>query len=138
MRFEVVQGETEYITMTGRKVRNPTVLIRVGRVSLSKKAAILGAVLVLCQVLDGLLTYLGLTLYGTEMEGNTFLRELMHAYGTAPALFLVKISAISLAVLLTLHAHRRRWVRPIIFALAAIYLFIAVVPWVFIISAHLS
>ena len=114
MRFEILHGETEHIGLDGRRRRNPTVLIRVGTVSFSKQAFLLGTLLGICQLLDGLLTYAGLYLHGTEMEGNGLLRELMHAYGTAPALFLVKSTALVFVVLMTFHAHRRRWVRPLI------------------------
>ena len=136
MKFEVVKGETEHITLGGRRVRNPTVLIRVGQVSLSKKALTLGAALIICQIFDGALTYLGLHLLGVEMEGNKFLRELMTAYGTWSILLVIKTIAIGLVILLTFHAHRRRWIRPLIFLLVVTYTCLAVVPWVYIIADH--
>lgn len=128
-RFEVVKGETEHISYAGKRTRRPTVLIRVGSLSFSKKAFLLGAALVICQLLDGLLTYLGLSLMGVHMEGNMFLRELMHVYGISPVLFVAKSLAVVLAVMLAFHAHRRRWIRPIIGALVFVYLGLAVVPW---------
>ncbi len=115
-------------------MRQPTVLIKVGDVSISRKAFILGSILLVCQILDGILTYLGLALLGISMEANTFLRELMHAYGKAPALFATKFMAIALVVLLTMYAHRRRWIRPIIAILIGIYVFLAVLPWTYIIA----
>ena len=130
LRFEVVQGETEHISLSGHKRRNQTVLIRFGGLSLSKKAAILGLALVACQVFDGLLTYIGLTLLGTHMEGNVFLRALVNQWGTFPALFAVKLGAAVLAVALMLQAHRRRWVRPVIFFVVLVYLGLALIPWV--------
>lgn len=138
IKFEVVQGETEHISFKGKRTRRPTILMRVktraGNVDLSRKAFILGAALAVCQVCDGLLTYLGLRLLGIHMEGNGMLRELMHAYGMVPALFAAKLFALLLAGILMFHAHRRRWIRPIIFGLVIIYLVLAVVPWLFIIS----
>lgn len=128
-RFEVVKGETEHISYAGKRTRRPTVLIRVGSLSFSKKAFLLGAALVICQLLDGLLTYLGLSLMGVHMEGNMFLRELMHVYGISPVLFVAKSLAVVLAVMLAFHAHRRRWIRPIIGALVFVYVGLAVVPW---------
>jgi Domain of unknown function (DUF5658) len=138
MKFEVVHGETEHITIGGRKVRNPTVLIRVGQLSLSKKALILGLGLILCQLFDGALTYLGLQLLGVEMEGNRFLRELMNAYGAWFILVVIKTLAIGCVVLLTFHAHKRRWIRPLILGLVVVYTCLAVVPWVYIISDHVA
>ena len=138
MKFEIINGETEHVAFDGKRKRSSTVLIRLGSVSFSKQALTLGAVLIICQIFDGFLTYLGLKIHGIEMEGNSFLRKLMEAYGTAPALAIIKLSAIGLVVLLTFHAHKRKWVRPIIFLLAAVYLALAVVPWVYIISSHVA
>lgn len=138
IKFEVVQGETEHISFKGKRTRRPTVLMRVktrgGSVTLSRKAFVLGIALGGCQVVDGILTYLGLRLLGIHMEGNGMLRELMHAYGMVPALFIAKLTALMLAGVLMFHAHRRKWIRPIIFALVITYLTLAVVPWLFIIS----
>lgn len=136
--FEIVRGETEHISFKGKRSRRPTILMRVrtkaGDVSLSRKAALLGLALAGCQLLDGILTYVGLRLMGVNMEGNAFLRELMHAYGMVPTLFIVKIMAVLLAGLLMFHAHKRKWIRPIIMLLVIVYLALAVVPWVTVIS----
>lgn len=136
LNFEIVQGETEHIEIGGRRRRNPTVLIRVGRMSLSKKALILGAALVGCQIADGTLTYLGLTLFGVHMEGNVFLRHFMEQYGMGWALFVAKALAVCLAVALMFNAHRRRWVRPLILFAILVYFGLAVLPWIYKISAH--
>jgi len=133
--FEIVKGETEHISFSGKRARRATVLIRVGRLSLSKKAFILGATLALCQVLDGLLTYIGLSLLGVHMEANAFIRALIIAYGAAPALFIVKLLALLLATMLMFQAHQRKWVRPLIAGLILIYVGLAVLPWTYIISA---
>lgn len=134
IKFEVVPGHTEHITFGGKRIRRPTVLIRVGSLSFSKKAFLLGLALASCQVLDGLLTYVGLSLMGVHMEGNSFLRELMHAYGTLPTLFAVKCFAIIAVVLLAFHAHRRRWIRPLMLMLIVVYFMLAVLPWTYLIS----
>lgn len=134
--FEIVNGETEHLTMGGRRLRRPTVLIRVGRWSFSKRAFLLGILLAVMQLFDGVLTYFGVRLMGIPMEGNAFLRDLMTAYGTAPVLFLAKTLAIICVFILTVSAHRRRWMRPLIAALIVIYLALAVCPWVAIISTR--
>lgn len=135
---QVGPGETEHVSFFGSRVRKSTVLITVGKLSISRKALYLGVSLVACQILDGILTYSGLTLMGVQMEGNHFLRELMHAYGMAPILFAVKTGAILLAVGLMLHAHSRKWVRPVIFSLVLVYLTLAVIPWIYLISSPQS
>lgn len=134
--FEVVDGETEHILLGGGRKRQRTVLIRFAGLSLSKKAFLLGLALVLCQVLDGLLTYTGLRLMGIEMEGNRFLREYMHQYGMGPVLLFAKLFAIVCAAILTFHAHRRRWIRPVILMVVVIYVGLAVLPWAYYISKH--
>ena len=134
LRIDIVEGTTEHISFTGKKMRRPTVLIRFGGYSMSKKAFVLGLTLVLLQILDGLLTYAGLSLLGIHMEGNVFLRELMHAYGTAIPLVIVKILAILIVLRLTFFAHNRRWIRPLIFSLIVIYFVLAVAPWTYLIS----
>ena len=129
--FKISEGETEHITLHGSRVRDSTVLIHLGGgVSFSHKALKLGCALFACQVFDGILTYFGLTMLGVGMEGNQFLRRLMEAYGAAPVLFAIKTGAVALVVTLTFHAHKRRWIRPLIFMLIAIYLLMAVLPWI--------
>ena len=73
---------------------------------------------------------MGLSLLGVHMEGNGLLRQLIHQYGAAPALFAAKLLAVIVAVLFMFQAHRRRWVRPVIFTVVVIYLGLALIPWV--------
>ena len=133
IRFHVVHGETEHISFRGVRTRRPTVLMkvqtRVGTLTLSKKVAILGCALMTLQIMDGALTYLGLKLLGVQMEGNSVLRGVIQMYGIAPALFIAKGAALVGVGVLMSAAHRRKWVRPIIFALCAVYTTLAVVPW---------
>jgi uncharacterized membrane protein len=138
VRFTIEQGTTEHIKLNGRRVRNPTVLLKVGRVGISRKAATLGALLLVLQILDGLLTFAGLSIFGIEMEGNALLRDLAHAYGAAPALFFVKLVAIVFVLFLTINAHKRRYLRPLIALLVVIYLALAIIPWVYILSDYFA
>ncbi len=139
MRFrlptiEFIHGETDHIAISGQVTRKPTILIRVGRQSLSRKAFFIGLALAFCQIMDGLLTYIGLSLFGVQMEGNDLLRNLMHFYGMAPALFAVKFIALAIAVLLAFQAHRRKWMRPLLVGVVGFYLVLAVFPWSILIS----
>lgn len=136
MKFRIVKGETEHITLAGKRVRNPTVLLQVGRVSLSWKAVMLGTTLLLMQVLDGILTFAGVSVFGADMEGNALLRDLVSTFGAAKALFFVKAAAAIFVIFLTLRAHRRRWIRPIILALVAVYLILAIAPWAVVLSRY--
>ena len=84
------------------RIRKPTVHIRMGSLSVSRKALLLGLSLVLLQIADGLLTYSGLQLFGISMEGNSFLRSLMHQSGSiSTVLFFPKLFAISIIIWLT-------------------------------------
>lgn len=134
-RIRIEDGETEGVTYQGERVRRPTVLIKFGDFSLSKNAFILGTMLAGCQLVDGALTYLGLSQRGVHMEGNVFLRNLMQVYGATAVLFFAKLFALCAVVGLTLYAHKRRWMRPLIAALVAIYLALAIIPWVYILSS---
>lgn len=133
IKFDIVPGETEHITFRGVTRRNPTLLMRVRTpiktFSLSRKALLLGVTLILCQIVDGLLTYTGLLLLGVEMEGNGLLREMIYAYGLVPGLCMAKVGALVSVALITVAAHRRKWIRPIILALSAVYVTLALVPW---------
>ena len=135
--IKIVPGETDHISISGKVTRRPTILIHIGKQSLSKKAFIIGAALALCQILDGILTYIGLSLLGVHMEGNGLMRSLMYYYGMAPALFFVKLMAMAIAIGLALHSHNRRWMRPVLIGIVAFYVVLAVVPWTIIISKEL-
>ena len=136
LKIEIVDGVTDGITYRGEKKRRHTVLLKVGRHSISHKAFMLGALLAIFQLLDGLLTYIGVKIFGVAIEGNSFLQILMRAYGAFPALFVSKIIALGLVFMLTGYAHRRKWIRPVIAVLCLIYLAFAVIPWVYIISSR--
>lgn len=136
MKFEVIKGEREEIHYSGKRARRHTTLIRMGNRSLSQKALILGGILAACQLLDGILTYVGLSLLGVSMEGNTLLRTLMEFYGKTPVLFVSKLIALVLVVILTFEAHRRSWLRPVIYLLIVLYLALALIPWTYIISSE--
>lgn len=138
LKFEILEGTTEGITYNGTRKRRRTVLVRMGNRSISKQALTLGLLLAVLQVADALLTYIGLTLHGIHLEGNGFLAEMMHAYGLFPALFITKFAALFLILALTLFSHRRKWIRPFIFMLCAVYITLAIVPWVFILSSGQS
>lgn len=135
-KIETYKATIEGISYGGKVERRSTVLIKVGSKSISKKALQLGLLLIGLQVLDGILTYVGVNLYGNNMEGNYFLHVLMESYGAKPVLFLSKLLVVGVILALTGLAHKRKWIRPFILLLCFVYLMCAVIPWVFIISHH--
>ena len=64
---------------------------------LSKK---LGAALILLNVADGVLTAIGVRLFGTQAEGNPFVRSIISEFGPEIGLALVKLAAIACICLL--------------------------------------
>jgi hypothetical protein len=135
-KIETFKATIEGISYGGKVERRSTVLIKVGSKSISKRALQLGGLLVGLQILDGVLTYIGVTLYGNMMEGNYFLHVLMESYGAKPVLFFSKLLVVGVIFVLTGLAHKRKWIRPFILLLCVVYLMCAVIPWVFIISNH--
>jgi hypothetical protein len=61
-------------------------------------------VFLIAQVLDGALTYLGVTLYGPQMEGNPLIAWLMARMGDGPGLATAKITASFFGIVLHLSA----------------------------------
>lgn len=84
-------------------------------------------VFLLTQLLDGLLTYVGVTLYGTDIEGNPLITWLMAAMGEGPALATAKLTAGFFGIVLHLSA-----VHMAVAFLAVFYIAVAIVPWMLI------
>ena len=83
-------------------------------------------VVFLCaQVVDGVLTYLGVMTFGVS-EGNPLIAHYMHAMGVGPSLAAAKLVAMGCAVVLHLLSFHR-----ILGVLTLMYLSLAVLPWTF-------
>ncbi len=80
--------------------------------------------LLLAQVLDGSLTYLGVSAFGRTIEANPLLNWLMATVGNGAALTGAKLLAGLCAVVLHLQA-----AHTVVAALAVVYVSAAVVPW---------
>ena len=88
------------------------------------------------QVFDGYLTSKGINHFGTQAEANFLIRELMHIMGPDAALIVVKGLAILVVVALTALARKQRSLKGIINALCAIYMMMAIIPWVYILTTR--
>lgn len=86
---------------------------------------------IVLQVLDGVLTYRGIQIYGTMLEGNSMVRSVMEGVGVLFALVLFKAFGIACALFLKKHDKPR--IRFGIHFLNLFYLVNAVV-WIFIIA----
>ena len=88
------------------------------------------------QIADGMLTSIGVARFGISGEGNPFLKDLMLKYGPDKALFMVKAAAIFIIAGLTALAKRAPFVKDVIGTLSCVYLFAAIIPWVYIITHY--
>lgn len=84
----------------------------------------------LIQLLDGGLTYWGVTRFGIDLEMNALLSGWMHEIGPAPTLLVAKLIACGCGVIL----YRARYLRPLA-AVAGLCLGVAVVPWAFLVAS---
>ena len=78
----------------------------------------------IAQACDGVLTYVGVRIYGLPAEGNPLLGWLMASVGAGAALTTAKTVAGAFGIALHLVS-----VHKVVAALAILYLVAAVVPW---------
>ena len=76
------------------------------------------------QVLDGVFTYLGVTIWGPSVEANPIVSSAVSIAGLGVGLSAVKLTAIAFGMML----HRRR-VHALLALLTAIYFAAAILPW---------
>ncbi len=95
----------------------------------------LGALFIALQIIDGLLTYHGVSLRGTAVEGNLLIRIFMEQFGIATALVVVKLLAVMCTMIVCIAGSKITWVRPALISLIGIYTLLAVAPWSYILIA---
>jgi hypothetical protein len=78
----------------------------------------------LAQAGDGILTYVGVTVYGPHVEGNPLIAWMMATMGHGPGLATAKLTAGVFGIALHLSA-----VHKVVAVLAMFYLCVAIVPW---------
>lgn len=97
--------------------------------TISKDIIILGLIVATLQVMDGILTGIGISRYGIEAEGNLFIRTLMQQFGWVQALVLVKGFSVVIIATLCLLSTVVHWVPRAMKIVIAIYLCGAIIPW---------
>lgn len=95
----------------------------------SRTVIVMGLFLALLQVLDGVLTGIGISHFGIHAEGNILLRFLMIEIGHIPALVIAKSIAIAVVGSLCFISIKVPWVPKAMGAMIALYLGLAVIPW---------
>lgn len=111
-------------------------LENVEQLKLPTDVLILGLLLATIQILDGVLTAIGMHHFGTDMEANLLLRGLMSVIGYIPALIIVKSCCIGLTGMLCYQIPKITWLKPAFVAIIALYTVFAVVPWTFILVSE--
>ena len=98
---------------------------------LSREVIVLGTMLVTLQVLDGILTSIGVSRFGTNVEGNPLLRELMLHFGHIPTLAVIKLFAVGIVFSLVALTPRLPWVKHALTAVSGVYICCAIIPWTY-------
>lgn len=81
------------------------------------------------QLLDALLTYKGLTLYGNSAEGNFLIVCLCEIFGTAVALCIAKIFSLFCILIACNYGKNYFWMPAALCFLLIIHISFAIVPW---------
>jgi hypothetical protein len=93
------------------------------------RAQILWLAFVIVQVLDGVMSYVGVSLHGPAIEANPLVGWYLAAFGPAVGFTAAKLFAVTCGAVLYVTA-RHQWVA----ALTLLYLVFAVGPWVSLLS----
>lgn len=131
----VTQQRIEDMELTlnrGEQVVGMSGLGRFPGIGVCDKALVFGMLLCMLQVFDGILTSVGVSRFGTAIEGNPFIRALMEEWGYVTALGFVKVAAILIVVGLTFFARRIPWINNAMGAISCVYIFAAIIPWTYI------
>jgi len=104
----------------------PHLIIPNSRLSLIRRLAWL---LILFQVLDGLLTLLGISFFGVEVEGNPLVRQIIQTVGPSFGIGLVKLATIAIICCICVYGYKVSWLSRAMSGVASIYFFCALVPW---------
>jgi hypothetical protein len=111
-------------------------LERMGNFWFLQSTLILGSLLIAIQILDGFLTYLGVSFVGLASEGNLILRHLMGLYGPAPTILVAKVSGIILGIFLARQARSCVSIQLVIGLVIAYYTARALIPWTVVLYAR--
>ena len=94
-----------------------------------REATVVFAIFTVAQVLDGVLTYWGVTTLGIHVEGNDLLAATMHAIGPMRALVSAKLLACICGYIL----YRTASHKPLAI-MAGLYIGVAITPWLLVLS----
>ncbi len=129
----------DFNTETGERLNEAIseLKLKAEKVLPDNKVLALGALLIVLQLLDGILTGFGIHFYGVEREGNPLLQALMHQYGFIPALFIAKSFSIMIVLGLCYFSKHVSWLPAAMKVMAFIYITAAIIPWSFILASRI-
>lgn len=104
--------------------------------STSQEMLFLGVLMIVIQLVDGLLTGIGVYKFGIDIEGNTLVKSLMYQIGYLNALVFVKTLSISVVLILMSLSEKVLWIPKAMKATIGIYILFAILPWGFLLSQH--
>ena len=100
------------------------------REELATSIYILCGILAAIQILDGILTAMGIARFGVSIEGNPLVKGFMLQLGYIPALILTKSIALLIIAGIARFGLEYAWVTKALGALIAVYMMAAIVPWI--------
>ena len=97
----------------------------------------IGITLVALQILDGMLTAIGVSHFGPAIEANPMIRNLMQVIGPMGALLLVKGTAVVVVLALCCLSQKVSWLLKALRFMPIVYLGAAILPWTYVLVFHL-
>jgi hypothetical protein len=88
---------------------------------------------IILQILDGVLTYIGVSTHSIQGEGNPLLSYLMVQYGVINALIIGKLFALLCGISIFILC---KHYKVIFICLNTVYFSLAVIPWLIILSIY--
>ena len=127
------------MTQLAYQIRNSTVASRKLQLLISSPSVAapsqqvlkLGLVLAALQIVDGILTGVGVHLFGTSIELNALLRLFMDSFGPVAALVITKTFALMAVATLCIFSRQVSWLPHALKAVIGVYVCLAVVPWTY-------
>lgn len=96
--------------------------------------AFIAITLAFLQILDGVLTGVGVMTFGTDIEANLIIKTLMINFGVFTALVAVKSFALVVIAALCSMVNKITWLAAAMKCIIVLYIFAAIIPWIMILS----
>lgn len=129
---EILSTTPERYGATGTPLKVVPKEIALESTGITKEIVTLGLLLALLQLIDGMLTILGIGRFGIEAEGNPILRNSMFILGPVATLAFSKCVACGFIACLCWWSSKVCWISAALKGLICVYSLAAVVPWIYI------